>query len=142
MARMEGSDVGKKSSSSGEVKSTYKAKDELKGFNEERGKGEEFMSSERKPFCGACMWMDYQQSLRMHQFQRSQGVTNPSNLVVPNWNDYAGEEKFDFKGSVERRNRRDGEVTTERTFECKRNGKHSVTISDTKHYGPLHGQEK
>ena len=133
MVRMEGTEVAKDVKKEVEMKQVEKAKDELRAFNDERAKGEEFMSVQKKPFCGACMWMEYQQAFRMNAFQRNQGVPNPTPVLVPTWSDFAGDEKFVALGKpVERINRKEGILSIENNFQCKKNPTHHVCIMETK----------
>ena|SRR3990167_10334148 len=132
MARMEGTEVGKKEV---EIKQVQKAKEELQAFNDERIKGEEYMSTQKKPFCGACMWLEYQQGMRLNAFQRGQGVPSPIPITVPNWQEYAGDDKFVSMGKpTERINRKEGVVSTEYNFQCKKNPLHHVCLMESKQW--------
>lgn len=114
--------------------SVAKAKDELRAFNDERAKGEEFMNVKRDPFCGACMWQEYKTRLRMYEYRKSNNMP-VEDVSVPSWEDYAGKEKFNSVGQVQRRDRREGLINTEVSYKCKLGG-HNVCISESKPWHP------
>ena len=112
-----------------------KARDELRMYNEAISHGEAFMSKSREPFCRPCMWAEFKKRQAIHAFHlQNKMPTKP--VEVPAWKDYAGKDKFDFKDTVERRNRREGTIDRETNYACKNNPKHGVTIAESVPWHP------
>ena len=132
----EGMNVAKSKEIEVPIVSVQKAKDERKAFNTERAKGESYMHEKRKPFCGACMTSDYQERMKLWEFRKQSGKTNPEPVTVPRWDEYIGDERFEqVDDTITRYWPKDFSMTKETTYKC-RKGKHSVCLSESKHWTP------
>src|SRR3990167_3431185 len=119
-----------------EVKNIQKAKEESKEFNEGMQKGEKFMNENREPFCRACMWHEFNQRKSVNYYKKSTGAKGFDRIEVPDWQEYAGKNKFLFVGKTDKKNRKEMCIDTGETYKCKNDERHMVSIMRSVEWNP------